>query len=60
MLAHAAVDFARQRGAHALEGYTIITQSRQEITWGELPAGSRSIYAAGFTEVSRPTLPGES
>src|SRR5262249_30370782 len=50
-----------QRGAHALEGYPMITQPRQEITWGELHVGSRSIYAAaGFTEVSRPTLPRES
>jgi GNAT superfamily N-acetyltransferase len=56
-LARAAVDFARQRGARALEGYPMITQPGQEITWGELHVGSRSIFAAaGFTEVSRPTL----
>jgi GNAT superfamily N-acetyltransferase len=56
-LAHATVDFARQRGARALEGYPMITQSGQEITWGELHVGSRSIFAdAGFAEVSRPTL----
>jgi GNAT superfamily N-acetyltransferase len=56
-LAHATVDFARKRGARALEGYPMITQSGQEITWGELHVGSRSIFAdAGFAEVSRPTL----
>jgi GNAT superfamily N-acetyltransferase len=57
VLARAAVDFARQRGARALEGYPMITQPGQEITWGELHVGSRSIFeAAGFAEVSRPTL----
>ena len=56
-LAHAAVDFARERGAHALEGYPMVTQPGQEIAWGELHVGSRSIFAAaGFTEVSHPTL----
>jgi hypothetical protein len=53
----AAVDFARQRGARALKGYPMITQPGQEVTWGELHVGSRSIFAAaGFVEVSRPTL----
>jgi GNAT superfamily N-acetyltransferase len=56
-LARAAVDFARQRGARALEGYPMITKPGQEITWDELRVGSRSIFeAAGFTEVSRPSL----
>jgi GNAT superfamily N-acetyltransferase len=56
-LARAAVDFARERGARALEGYPMITQPGQEITWGELHVGSRSIFAdAGFEEVSHPTL----
>jgi GNAT superfamily N-acetyltransferase len=56
-LVRATVDFARERGARALEGYPMITQPEQEITWGELHVGSRSIFAAaGFTEVSRPTL----
>jgi GNAT superfamily N-acetyltransferase len=56
-LARATVDFARERGARALEGYPMITQPGQEITWGELHVGSRSIFAAaGFAEVSRPTL----
>jgi GNAT superfamily N-acetyltransferase len=55
-LARAAVDFARQRGALALEGYPMITQRGDEITWGEVHVGSRSIFAAaGFAEVSRPS-----
>jgi GNAT superfamily N-acetyltransferase len=55
-LARAAVDFARERGARALEGYPILTQPGQEITWGEVHVGSRSIFeAAGFAEVSHPT-----
>ncbi|MGI8478546.1 MAG: GNAT family N-acetyltransferase [Gaiellaceae bacterium] len=56
-LACAAVDFARKRGARALEGYPMITQPGQEITWGELHVGSRGIFeAAGFKEVGHPTL----
>jgi len=56
-LARAAVDFAGERGARAIEGYPMITQPGQEFTWGELYVGSRSIFAAaGFAEVSRPTL----
>lgn len=55
-LAHAAVEFARSRGARAVEGYPIIARPGQEFSWGELYVGSRSIFAdAGFTEVSRPT-----
>jgi GNAT superfamily N-acetyltransferase len=56
-LARATVDFARQRGARALEAYPMITEPGQEITWGEAHVGSRSIFAdAGFQEVSHPTL----
>ena len=55
-LAHATVDFARRRGARALEGYPMLTQPGQEITWGELHVGSRSVFEdAGFAEVSHPT-----
>lgn len=55
-LAQAAVGFARERGARALEGYPILTTPGLEITWGEVHVGSRSIFeAAGFTEVSHPT-----
>ena len=32
-LARAAVDFARDRGARAIEGYPMITEPGQEITW---------------------------
>ena len=56
-LARAAVDFARERGARALEGYPMITEPDKEITWGELHVGSHWAFAdAGFTEVSHPTL----
>jgi hypothetical protein len=35
----------------------MITTPGQDITWGEMHVGSRSTFAAaGFTEVSRPTL----
>ncbi|MCW3842006.1 GNAT family N-acetyltransferase [Micromonospora yasonensis] len=55
-LARAAVDFARARGARALEGYPMILPPGREATWGELYVGSRSIFAdAGFVEVSHPT-----
>jgi GNAT superfamily N-acetyltransferase len=55
-LAAAAVDFARKRGARALEAYGMITQPGQDIAWGELHVGSAATLAdAGFVEVSRPT-----
>jgi hypothetical protein len=54
--AAASVGFARERGARALEGYPMITQPGQEITWGELFAGKGSVFAAaGFRQVNRPT-----
>lgn len=57
MLAQAAVDFARERGARALEAYPMITEPGQEITWGETHVGTRSIFeAAGLTEIAHPTL----
>ena len=56
-LARASVDFARKRGARALEGYPMLTEPGEDITWGELNVGSRSMFAgAGFSEVSHPTL----
>lgn len=56
-LAAATVDFARERGAQALEGYPMITQPGEEITWGETHVGTRNVFAAaGFTEVAHPTL----
>ncbi len=55
-LAAAAVGFARERGARAIEAYPMTTQPGQEITWGELYVGSRNMFAdAGFAEVSKPT-----
>jgi GNAT superfamily N-acetyltransferase len=57
VLASAAVDFARERGARALEAYPMITHPGQEITWGEVHVGSRSIFAdAGLSEIAHPTL----
>jgi GNAT superfamily N-acetyltransferase len=56
-LAAAAVDFARKRGARALEAYPMLTEPGQEVTWGELHVGNqRTFAAAGFSEVSHPTL----
>jgi GNAT superfamily N-acetyltransferase len=47
-LARAAVDFARQRGARALEGYPDVVERGH--------VGSRRAFAdAGFVEVTRPT-----
>ncbi|WP_331460719.1 GNAT family N-acetyltransferase [Arthrobacter sp. zg-Y895] len=55
-LAAAAVDFARERGASALEGYPMITEPGRTVTWDELFVGSRSVFAAaGFEQVSHPT-----
>jgi GNAT superfamily N-acetyltransferase len=57
LLARATVDFARERGARALEAYPMITQPGKEITWGELHVGARQVFDdAGFEEVSRPTV----
>ena len=56
-LARAAVDFARTRGARALEAYPLITQPGQRIAWDEIHVGTPSIFtAAGLAEVSHPTL----
>jgi GNAT superfamily N-acetyltransferase len=55
-LVAAAVGFARDRGARALEGYPMTTLPGKEITWGELFVGSRNSFAdAGFREVTHPT-----
>ncbi len=52
-LACAAVEFARARGARALEGYPITTTSAIA---EELHVGTEAVFAAaGFTEVHRPT-----
>ena len=53
-LARAAVDFARERGARAIEGYPMTTKN---VILEELHVGTEGVFAdAGFTEVSRPTL----
>jgi len=55
-LAKAAVEFARDRGAVAVEGYAMVTHPGVEITWGELHVGSRNAFAdAGMREVAAPT-----
>lgn len=55
-LVRAAVEFARGRGARALEGYPIADEGRGLLP-GELHVGLRSAFeAAGFAEVSRPSL----
>jgi GNAT superfamily N-acetyltransferase len=55
-LAAAAVDFARSRGAKAVEGYPIVVRPGQEFSWGELYVGSHTVFeAAGFREITRPT-----
>ena len=52
-LVRAAVDFARERGARALEGYPITTK---DVILEELGVGTDGVFAAaGFSEVSRPT-----
>jgi len=53
-LARAAVDFARERGARAIEGYPINTK---DVIAEELHVGTEGVFAAaGFSEVCRPTL----
>ena len=55
-LVSAAVKFARRRGARAVEGYPMLTEPGDDITWGEVLVGTRSMFAgAEFTEVSRPS-----
>ena len=52
-LVQAAVEFARERGARALEGYPIVTK---QVISEELHVGTVGMFSrAGFTEVSRPT-----
>ena len=55
-LARATIDFARERGARALEAYPMITEPGKEITWGELHVGARQVLEdAGFRQVTHPT-----
>jgi GNAT superfamily N-acetyltransferase len=54
-LVRATVEFARQRGARALEGYPMLTRPDQRVIWDEIHVGTRSMFAdAGFREVGRP------
>jgi GNAT superfamily N-acetyltransferase len=56
-LALATIDYARERGARALEAYPMITQPGKEITWGEVHVGARQVFEdAGFKEISHPTV----
>lgn len=56
VLAKAAVDYARDHGARALEAYAMTVPPGRDIPWGELHVGSVGTYAdAGFVEVSRPS-----
>jgi GNAT superfamily N-acetyltransferase len=56
LLAEAAVEHARARGARSLEAYAMLTQPGKEITWGELHVGARQVFEeAGLVEVSHPT-----
>jgi GNAT superfamily N-acetyltransferase len=56
VLARAAVEHARGRGARALEAYPMLTEPGVDVTWGEIYVGTRSVFArAGFDEVSHPT-----
>lgn len=54
-MARAAVDFARGRGARAIEGYPIVTT--KNVLMEELLVGTVAVFAdAGLSEVSHPTL----
>jgi len=54
-LVEAAVAFARDNGAEALEAYPMLTTPGKDITWGELHVGARSAFAAaGMQQVSHP------
>jgi GNAT superfamily N-acetyltransferase len=56
LLAEAAVGYAREQGARAIEGYPMITEPGKEVTWGELYVGARQVFEdTGFEQVSHPT-----
>jgi len=55
-LVAAAVEHARARGARAIEGYPLVTGGAN-VSWGEMNVGAVGPFAAaGFIEVSRPTV----
>ncbi|MBI4882583.1 MAG: GNAT family N-acetyltransferase [Actinobacteria bacterium] len=56
LLAQAATEFARERGAKAIEAYPMITEPGKEVTWGELYVGARQVFKdAGFKQITHPT-----
>lgn len=55
-LVRAAVPFAREHGAKALEAYPMRTEPGEPVSWGEAHVGTVAMFEdAGFVEVSRPT-----
>jgi GNAT superfamily N-acetyltransferase len=53
-LARQAAEFARQRGARAVEGYPMTTK---DALLGELHVGTRGMFAGGgYTEVIQPSV----
>jgi GNAT superfamily N-acetyltransferase len=56
VLAGAAAEHARDNGASAVEGYAMLVEPGQDVTWGELFVGPAQVFAAvGFERVSHPT-----
>ena len=55
-MARAAIGFARERGARALEAYPIVTEPGVDIPWGEAHVGALEVLLdAGFREMAHPT-----
>ncbi|WP_447009029.1 hypothetical protein ACRAKJ_16645 [Saccharothrix sp. DSM 118769] len=55
VLARAAVAYARDRGAEAVEGHSTTTRSGKQVTRGELHVGAHQVFeGAGFVEVGNP------
>jgi GNAT superfamily N-acetyltransferase len=55
-MARAAIGFARERGARALEAYPIVTEPGVDIPWGEAHVGALHVLLdAGFREIAHPT-----
>jgi hypothetical protein len=56
-LAAAAVEFARSRGARALEAYPIVGTVGKDVLWGEARVGTPGMFeAAGLRQVHQPSL----
>ena len=56
LLTREAVEYARDRGARAVEGYPMEVVPGQTISWGELHVGGvDGFLAAGFSVVGRPS-----